>query len=391
MRMAVFYAFAAFSLMLTVPTQSQAKTKFKVLHTFHGKDGAGPDAQMVRDSAGNLYGTTGTGGSDKCQGGCGTAFKMDRYGKLKWQHNFNGADGDTPFPGLLRDGSGNLYGTTIYGGKTSHSCPSNGCGVIFKLDMNGNETILHEFNGVDGAAPVGPLVEDQSGNLYGATSDYTDGGTIFKLDRTRTESVLYRFGCGSDGCDPGAGVTLDAAGNIYGTTFIGGDTNCNSPEGCGVVFQIDTRRSEMVLHTFEASDGADPASGLLLDSAGNLYGTTEAGGNLDCNGGEGCGVVFEMSPQSNGTWTESTLYNFCSLSNCMDGTVPREGPLVRDAFGNLYGSTLEGGNGSTCNAGGGCGVIFELSPNGQENVLHYFTGGTDGYSPLTGVTLEAVS
>jgi uncharacterized repeat protein (TIGR03803 family) len=364
------------------PTQAHAR-KFKVLHTFRASDGISPDAQLVRDFTGNLYGTTGTGGSSKCNGGCGTAFKMSGNGKLVWGHNFNGANGETPFPGLLRDATGNLYGTTIYGG---NSCGSTGCGVVFKLDKTGKETVLHKFSGPDGSSPVGPLVEDAGGNLYGATQYGSNGGTIFKLDRIGRHKVLYSFGCGSDGCDPGAGVILDAAGNIYGTTFIGGDLNCNPGQGCGVVFKVDASGHETVLHTFGGSDGANPSSSLLLDSAGNLYGTTSYGGNLGCQGGLGCGVVFELSPQSNGTWSETVLYTFCSLSNCADGREPRQGPLIRDSAGNLYGTTVWGG-GTGC-GGDGCGVVFQLGSSGNESILHNFTGGTDGDFPLVGLTLD---
>ena len=304
-----------------------------MLHAFHGKDGDGPAAQLLQDSNGNLYGTTISGGSSKCGGGgCGTVFKMDKTGKPVWLHKFQGANGDEPF-GLLRDAAGILYGTTTFGGKASHACGSIGCGVVFKLDSNGAETVLHKFNGIDGAAPVGPLIEDRASNLYGATSDYSDGGTVFKLGKAGGETVLYRFGCGPEGCDVAAGVILDTAGNVYGTTFIGGDMNCNPGQGCGVVFEVNTAHDEMVLHTFEASDGANPTSPLLLDTAGNLYGTAQAGGNLDCQGGLGCGVAFKLSPNSNGTWSETVLYTFCSAPNCTDGKFPSEGALVRGRDG----------------------------------------------------------
>jgi uncharacterized repeat protein (TIGR03803 family) len=358
----IFVIFAVFlSASAIVPTQAQAQ-KFKVLHTFHGSDGVGPDSQLVRDASGNLYGTA-DGGAGKCGDfGCGTAFKMNKAGNLLWLHNFNGSDGEAPFPGLLRDASGNLYGTTIYGGKVKHGC-SIGCGLAFRLDKTGRETVLYKFTtDPDGAFPVGPLVEDKTGNLYGATQlGGQGGGTVFKLDRKGKETILYRFTCGSDGCDPSAGVILDTSGNLYGTTFIGGAGFGNS--GYGVVFKVDPSGQETVLHTFELSDGANPASALLMDSAGNLYGTTDNGGNLACEGGQGCGVIFELSPQANGSWTETILYTFCSLSNCTDGRVPFPGPLVRDAAGNLYGMTQLGGT-SAC-GGSGCGVVFKLSATEQ--------------------------
>jgi uncharacterized repeat protein (TIGR03803 family) len=372
-----------------VPTQAHAR-KFKVLHTFKGSDGEGPAGQLVRDKAGNLYGTTVVGGSSRCTGGgCGTAFKMDKTGKLVWLHKFQGANGDEPF-GLLRDVAGNFYGTTVYGGKINHFC-SLGCGVAFELDKSGKETVLHKFNGdPDGYYPTGPLVRDKAGNLYGATQlgGKSGLGTVFKLSPTGKETILYDFGGGSDGGAPSAGVILDAEGNTYGTTFIGGDLNCNPGQGCGVVFKVDTGGNETVLHTFEGPDGSSPTSPLLMDSDENLYGTTQDGGNLDCQGGLGCGVAFQLSPQSNGTWAETVLYAFCSASNCIDGKFPSVGALIRDAAGNLYGTIIEGGANTSCSGGNGCGVVFRLNANGSETVLHNFAGKTDGNYPLSGVTRD---
>jgi uncharacterized repeat protein (TIGR03803 family) len=364
-----------------IPTQAQGR-KFKVLHTFRGTDGIGPDSQLVRDSLGNLYGTAGGGGSGKCGNvGCGTAFKMNKAGKLIWVHSFQEKSGDGPF-GLLRDAAGNLFGTTIYGGKINNHVCSLGCGVVFKLDGSGKETVLHKFGGVEEWFPVGPLMVDPAGSLYGVVQNF---GSVFKVDNAGRQTILYSFGCGSDGCDPAAGLILDSAGNIYGTTFDGGlGSQC-----CGVVFKLDTRGMETVLHTFGGVDGASPWSPLLMDSAGNLYGTTQEGGNLDCQGGQGCGVVYELSPNSNGSWTETVLYTFCSASNCTDGKFPSAGALVRDVAGNLYGTTIEGGANTGCSGGNGCGVVFRLSAGGAETVIHNFTGGADGYYPLVGVTLDS--
>jgi uncharacterized repeat protein (TIGR03803 family) len=388
----IFVIFIMFMLASAiVPTQAQAG-KFKVLHTFKGGDGSQPDAQLVRDSLGNLYGTTGEGGTGKCSAGCGTAFKMDKNGKLIWLHSFlGGKDGWEPYPGLMRDASGNLYGTTTFGGTTNHFC-SQGCGVVFKLDKEGKETILHRFTAdPDGYYPVGPLVRDKAGNLYGGTQlGGKDGaGAVFNLTPSDKETILYSFTFASDGAVVDAGVILDGVGNLYGTTFDGGDLNCVPGSGCGVVFKIDAAGGETVLHTFEGSDGAGPTAPLLLDPAGNLYGTTKYGGNLGCRGGEGCGIVFELSPNSDGTWTETVLYEFCSQSSCADGQVPGDGDLVRDASGNLYGTTVEGGIHTSCSGGSGCGVVFKLDTGGGETVLHNFTGGTDGYYPLVGVTRDA--
>jgi uncharacterized repeat protein (TIGR03803 family) len=367
-----------------VPTQAQAQ-KFKVLHTFHGKDGAAPVGQLVRDKAGNLYGTAVIGGLDKCQGGCGTAFKMDKTGKMVWVHSFNGANGRQPEAGLLRDVAGNLFGTTIDGGKIDNQiCPDGErCGVVFRLNESGEETVLHKFTGPpDGYFPESLLVEDSAGNLYGTT--YIGGtygaGTVFKFDAAGKETILYNFTGGSDGCSPDPGVILDSAGNLYGVAG-GGASGCT---GYGVVFEVDTSGSETVLHTFGGGDGASPDSVLLFDSQGNLYGTTALGGSSDvCDYEGGCGTVFELSPQ-NGSWLETVLYNFCSLSDCTDGQEPLRGPLVRDAAGNLYGTTYFGGNVNLCN--GSCGVVFKLDAAGNETVLHSFTGGKDGALPWGGLT-----
>jgi uncharacterized repeat protein (TIGR03803 family) len=355
-----------------IPTQAQAQ-KFKVLHTFHGGNGAGPIGQLVRDPAGNLYGTTAGGGTGRCNGGCGTAFKLDKTGKLVWLHSFNGGDGNSPFAGLLRETDGSVYGTTVNGGRKNKTCPL-GCGVVFKLDKAGRETVLYKFSGnPDGYYPIGPLVKDTAGNFYGATQlGGTSGlGTVFRVDKKGKETVRYSFTGASDGCAPAGGVIFDAAGNLYGVAFQGGVGFCNS--GYGVVYKLDTAGKQTVLHSFDVSDGAYPSSVLLLDSAGNFYGTTQAGGNsIECGGG--CGTVFELSPSLDGGWKETLLYSFCSLSNCTDGELPGPGPLVRDASGNLYGATLIGGVYRRCK-GDSCGVVFKLDTQEKETVLHNFTGG----------------
>jgi uncharacterized repeat protein (TIGR03803 family) len=387
----IFAIFVTFLLMsAVVPSQAQAQ-KFKVLHTFHGWNGAEPVGGLVRDAAGNIYGTTGVGGSGNCSGGtgCGTAFKLNNSGQQIWLHKFNGWDGAIPGGSLLRGASGILLGATGEGGDLSCD-PPYGCGVVFKLDETGQkETVLHKFTGPpDGDSPYPPLSRDQSGNLYGVTvaggADLL--GTVFKIDTAGRETTLYSFagppGGGGDGAWPGPGVIRDAAGNLYGTTFAGG------VYGAGAVYEFSSGGEETLLYSFSGgSDGAQPSSTLLLDSQGNLYGTTQNGGNVQC-GGTGCGVVFELSPQSGGGWTEIVLYAFCSLTGCVDGLRPRDGPLIMDAAGNLYGTTIFGGAHRNCN-GDGCGVVFKLGSAGKETVLHSFTGGTDGAIPVAGVILDS--
>jgi uncharacterized repeat protein (TIGR03803 family) len=371
---------------IVVPAQTQAQ-KFKVLHTFHGSDGATPVGVLVRDAAGNIYSTTGVGGAGNCNGGlgCGTAFKMNKAGKLLWSHNFKVTNGDTPAAGLLRDAAGNLFGTTLYGGNTNCNAPY-GCGTVFRLSKTGKESVLHKFTGTpDGYFPESLLARDKAGNLYLTT--YIGGnlglGAVFKMDTTGKETLLYSFSGGSDGCFPKPGVISDAAGNLYGVAVQGGAGFCNS--GYGVVFKVDTSGNETVLYTLSGgSDGAYPGSVLLFDAQGNLYGTTRNGG-IGC--GTGCGVVFELSPQSGGGWSETVLYEFCSLSNCADGESPGSGPLVRDSAGNLYGTTFFGGTSTRCN--GTCGVVFKLDNTGKETVLHSFTGGSDGAIPEAGLSVDS--
>jgi uncharacterized repeat protein (TIGR03803 family) len=372
-----------------VPTQAQAQ-KFKVLHTFHGPDGANPFGVLVRDSAGNLYGTTGIGGTGKCSRyGCGTAFKLDSWGKQAWSYSFKGGNGYVLYGGLLRDAAGSLFGATTNGGKINNICggdQAGGCGLVFELDKTGEtERVLHKFTGdPDGFFPEALLVKDAAGNLYGTTyvGGRTGNGAVFKIDTSGKEAVLYSFTGGSDGCGPYPGVILDSARNLYGVA-----TDCGG-DGAGVVFMVDSTGKETLLYTFTgSSDGGRPDSVLLFDSNRNLYGTTAEGGNSEC-GGTGCGVVFKLLPQSGGGWSESVLYDFCSLSNCTDGEGPGTGPLVRDSSGNLYGTTYFGGAYRNCN-GDACGVVFKLDAKGKETVLHSFTGGADGANPAAGLVLDS--
>ena len=374
-----------------VPTQAQAR-KFRVLHTFHGKDGANPVGVLIRDTAGNLYGTTGVGGGGSCSGGggegCGTVFKLNKTGTEVWLHKFGNAGGAIPYAGVWRDSRGNLFGTTIEGGDIGGCDPSYGCGVVFELNETGTkERALHKFTGgADGLMPEALLVEDKAGNLYGTAplGGRYGLGVVFKVAPNGRETILYNFAGGSDGCGPNPGVILDSAGNLYGVASGGGDSSCNS--GHGVVFEVDPGGHETVLYTFGGGDGAIPNSVLLFDSMGNLYGTTEYGGSSSECGGLGCGTVFELSPRSGGGWSESVLYNFCSLPNCTDGERPVTGPLVRDSAGSLYGTTIFGGNPKLCN--GSCGVVFKLESNGKETVLHTFTGGSDGAVPFAGLVAD---
>jgi uncharacterized repeat protein (TIGR03803 family) len=314
-------------------------------------------------------------------------FKLDSAGKQDWLYHFDGPDGYIPLAGLLRDAAGDLFGTTEYGGDAKCDPSTYGCGTVFELDKTGKkEKVLHKFTGYpDSGFIEGLLAEDGAGNLYG-TSRGAGNGAVFKIDTAGKETILYNFSGGSDGCDPGSGVILDSVGNLYGVTFYGGGGFGNS--GYGVVFELDTSGNETVLHTFVGSDGANPDSGLLFDSAGNLYGGTANGGSSDECGFSGCGTLFKLTPQSGGGWTEAVLYSFCSLTNCTDGEESGGGPLAMDTAGNLYGTTVFGGAYRNCN-GDGCGVAFELHTTGKETVLHSFTGGADGALPVAGLAIDS--
>jgi uncharacterized repeat protein (TIGR03803 family) len=385
----VVFSILATLLLASIATPSHAQApRFKVLHTFDGTNGGSPVGVLVIDASGNIYGTTVGGGTGTCNGfGCGTVFKLNKAGEQVWLYSFQGANGNNPEAGLLRDTIGNLFGTTLYGGDTNCN-PPYGCGTVFRLSPTGNkEAVRHKFTGTpDGWFPEAPLVEDPAGNMYGTS--YLGGtssvGAVFKIDATGKETILHSFAGPPDGGGDGAysydGVIRDAAGNLYGVTFEGG------LYGAGVVYMVDPSGNETLLYSFAGgSGGANPDSVLLLDSQGNLYGTAENGGNSEC-GGTGCGVIFELSPQSGGGWSETVLYAFCSLLGCADGEGP-VGPLTQDSSGNLYGVTAFGGKSSAqCN--GTCGVVFKLDPTGKETVLHNFIGGPGGSFPSGGLTID---
>jgi uncharacterized repeat protein (TIGR03803 family) len=364
---------------MAIPS-AQAQT-FTVLYTFTGLgDGAYPNG-LVRDARGNLYGTTEQGGSFNY----GTVFQLDTKGKEQVLHNFAAADGLNPSSTLIRDGAGNLYGTTAYGGTPEGGGCSYGCGTLFKLDKSGKESVLYAFTGQgDGGVPLGDLARDAAGSFYGAMLDtFHQPGGVFKVDKNGKETVLYQFTGKNDGGYPYGGVIRDNVGSLYGTTSNGGDLACSGGFGCGTIFKIDRTGKETVLYSFtDLSDGGFPNGDLIRDAEGNLYGTTSEGGNESC--GAGCGIVFKL----NLAGRETTLYSFTGPP---DGKWPDGqsfGPgLVRDAAGNLYGTTQFGGAAGGCD-GDGCGTVFKLDPSGHETVLHSFTGGADGSIPQ-GLILDA--
>ncbi len=359
---------------------ASAGGKYKTLYEFTGgKDANDPLASLIFDEAGNLYGTTMDGGSY----GLGAVFKLTANVDGTWTERVlysftGGADGQWPLAGLIFDAAGNLYGT-------------NAVDTVFELAPNADgtwtESVLHRFSGPDGAQPKAGMIFDQAGNLYGTTfaGGGNKSGTVFKLtpndDGSWTEDVLHNF-CSRPNCVDGAystaGLILDTKGNLYGTTEYGGKRGSCSPtiSGCGVVFRLSPNGNgswtETVLHHFSGGkDGGDSVAGLVLDGAGNLYGTTEQGGNLNDCSGTGCGVVFRLTPNADGSWAEDVLHHFTGG----DYGWPIPTGLTLDQEGNLYGATLEGGS-HRCGNGYGCGVVFKLVRNSygiwHETVLHNF-------------------
>jgi uncharacterized repeat protein (TIGR03803 family) len=375
-------ALAAFGLGVVAIPSAKAQS-VSVLYSFAGApDGINPNAALIRDKAGNLYGTTLNGGAS----GLGTVFKLDTSGNETLLHSFTGSNGDGALPsgGLTMDKAGNLYGTTSYGG--AGACGFfglSGCGTVFKLDTSGSETVLYSFTGSggDGAVPSGGLILDKAGNLYGTTFGGGAGtcslgcGTVFKLDTSGNETVLHSF-TGGDGAGPVAGLIMDKAGNLYGVTAAGGTTFISGiNSGDGTVFKLDTSGNETVLHSFANSpDGTGPDAGLIMDKAGNLYSTTVFGG------ASYYGTVFKLDTSGN----ETVLYNFTGPPS--DGAYPAAA-LVMDKAGNLYGTTPNGGASSNCFVG--CGTVFKLDTSGIETVQHSFTdSGGDGAKPFAGLIMD---
>lgn len=347
-------------------------------------DGNTPQGGLVFDRNGNLYGTTKSGGTYNS----GVAFQLTPGKDGKWServlYNFCTAlacrDGNEPIAALVVDSLGNLYGVTYEGG--DGGCYL-GCGTVFELspDKNGRwtEKVIHSFNnnGKDGFTPVGGLALDASGTLYGTT--YSGGthpncrgegcGAGFQLKPDAngkwTERLIHNFDDNGDGYYPEAALTLDASGNVYGTTVSGG------PEGWGTVFELSPGANgewaETILHSFRLTDGGAPSTSVVFDSAGNLYGTADDGGDLNCET-YGCGTVFELTPSGNGKWKEKVLHSFQSYISVSNG-------LALDGSGNIFATTAAAGLYA-------CGFAYELAPSvkgkGRWKTIHNFGGSGDG-------------
>jgi uncharacterized repeat protein (TIGR03803 family) len=322
-------------------------------------------------------------------------------------HTFKGEDGAIPYGQLISDDEGNLYGTTIAGGDTTDTPCANspfglGCGVVYKIDGHGNESVLHTFKGGSGGAyPATELLRDKEGNLYGTARGggnqnsacaFTNGcGVIYKLDSHGKASILYAFQGSADGYGVSSGLIRDEAGNFYGVTVAGGISNATCtgdgpPGSCGVVFKLDPKGNETVLHAFTAGkDGYAPYGSLIRDRLGNLHGAATSGGDTTSEfcgvtvanlfGSHGCGTVFKID--------QSGDFSVVHTFKGPDGLFP-DGWFAPGYAGHFYGVTGNGGNLSDC-GGAGCGTIFEIDHHGNESVLYSFKGADDGASPLGSV------
>src|SRR5580704_15140324 len=341
-------------LVVTLFVTGSASAQETVLHSFNYNDGDEPIAGVILDASGNLYGTTFYGGAF----GNGTVFRLtpDAGGwrdTVLYSFNGDGGGGFWANTRLIFDGAGNLYGTTFFGGAF-------GTGTVFELspaeDGTWSERTLHSFasHGGDGAYPHAGLTLDSSGNLYGTTSSGGAGyGTVFELSAHEhwAEKVIHTFD-NTDGANPYGGLIFDGSGNLYGTTSQGAEGNF------GTVFELSPAPGGWrlkTLHNFNSNgtDGYNSSATLIFDTAGNLYGTTLSGG------AHGQGTVFELSPPAGGNWTEKILSSFGSAGR--NGYDPTPG-LVLDSDGNLYGTTVSGGGGTNPNCINGCGTVYQITP-----------------------------
>jgi hypothetical protein len=395
------------AILMSAVSAFAAGPKYNVIYRFQGSpDDAVPDAPLIADQAGNLYGTTQNGGnSNNCFQGCGTVFRLKPPAKQggAWKktilHNFNGTDGSSPgVSPLIFDHAGNLYGTAsdiVY----QLTPPAKGSGEW-------TEIVLYKFSNTGGQA--NGVIFDSAGNAYGTTSDFGQqgAGTVFELTPAKgtwKETTLYSFKQVGDGNQPGS-LVFDTKGNLYGTNN-GDDVFCTPkyPFKCGAVFELHAPATKggnweyKELHAFQGFDDASYPnfSGVVFDQSGSLYGTSEGtGGTGDVRDEDPEGTVFELTPPGagGGAWTETLLHKFPRPGG-IDGSSPIGG-VVFDASGNIYGTTFYGaGNTKSLCVGRGCGIVFELKAPAtkggrwEEIRLHEFNAASDGTDPSSGLLL----
>lgn len=382
---------------LSSPARPALAGRESLIELFNGKDGGQSTANLIRDAAGNFYGTATSGGA----GNSGVVFELSPQTGGKWKKrvifSFDGfKGGKSPFAGLTFDANGNLYGTTADGGDPACSASVGSCGIVFELARSGSkwkETVLHAFDGNDGAYPVSGVTLDKSGDVFGATeqgggtTSYCGGGCGVAYELTRNtkgkwnESVLHIFNPFQppDGQFPESRLIMDAKGNLFGTTFEG-----EGPTTSGCVYELtpgsNGKWTETVIAGFTpgaSSNGQFPSGDLLIDSHGDLLGTTSEGGAYVSESG---GVIYMLAA---GTWSEHVIFSFNDLS---EGLEP-QGGVILDSAGNMYGTTEFGGSLGCPNATTGCGNVFKLTKGGTESSVAL--NAADGYHPVAGLAFDA--
>ncbi len=344
--------------MVFAPLAGATAATETVLHTFTGAgDGHVPIGALAMDAQGTLYGTTLEGGAENA----GTVFILNAKGGETVRFSFGAGGIQSPVGGVVRGGKGEIFGTTS-------GLDSNLDGSVFRLGAHGNAKQLHLFGQTagDGFYDNTGLTRDAAGNLYGTTyfgGASGDFGIVYKLSPQGKETILYHFQGGTDGQWPTGTPILDPAGNLYGVTQTGGSKRD------GTVYKLTQSGTKTTLHGFAGPDGYYPIGALVLDAAGNLYGATQGGG------AHGEGALFKVTPSG----TETVLYSFTGKT---DGANPI-GPLVFDSAGTLYGTASKGGAGKV-------GTVYTLSPDGTFQTLYAFKGtGGDGAFPNGGLLIDA--
>ena len=387
-----FFRVSGVAMLLFVAAIGAQGASYKVLYSFNATN-ANPSSGLITDSQGNSYGATSAGGYN----GAGTVYELSPTTgyHLLFKFGKTAAGGAYPLGNLTLDSAGNLYGTTLAGG-LERNC----CGVVFELSPSSNgglwtETVLYTFCGdrkrgcPDGEEPAGGVIFDASGNLYGTTEGGGSHGTVFELSPNSggwTETVLYDFGTTNDGLGiPACALVFDSTGNLYGTTERGGTALG------GTVFELSPAGAtwtETILYQFGSvnNDGAEPLAGVVFGPVGNLYGTTQKGGDPSCSQGVGCGTVFELTPTVGGSWTEKILHSFDGT----DGNLS-QAAVVLDASGSVYGTAFVGGT-RDCNNTLGCGTVFKLT-QGIGGVwaesVYRFQNESSGSNPMAPLTLDS--
>jgi len=352
--LAVALATSVAAVVTTAEAQAQTLT---TLHSFDGTDGSGPTYALTQATNGALYGTASAGGAALA----GTVFKITTTGKFELLFSFDNTDGNTPDSALTQGTNGDLYGSTVFGGT---NCSGSGCGTLFKITPAGKFSTWFSFDGTNGSRPEGGVTQATNGDLYGTTvlGGVGNVGTVLKITRGGMLTTLDSFNDGGviycpSGCRPNGQLIQAAKGDFYGTTFAGGTY------GDGTVFRVTPGGTLTTLSSFaDGSDGAAPSGALIQSADGNFYGTTQGGGP-----GLG-GTIFMMSAAG----TRTTLYSFCSdgtYPNCPDGYYPNAG-LIQATDGNFYGTTVYGG-------ANGYGTVFRISPDGSLSTLYSFCSQSD--------------